>query len=52
MLLVVPCLQGREHDAIKGPMFGALVSYLGMAKSPALLRAPPAVVDALLQGEP
>lgn len=42
--------EGREHDAIKGPMFGALVSYLGMARSPALLHAPPAVLDALLQG--
>ena len=41
---------GRRLDAVRLPLYGALSSYLGMCLGPALLRAPPAVVEALLAG--
>jgi hypothetical protein len=45
-------VQGRKLDAVRLPMYGALASYLTMCRGPALLRAPPPVVEALLAGMP
>ncbi|KAL4457392.1 hypothetical protein ABPG75_012257 [Micractinium tetrahymenae] len=51
MLLEV-AWQGRKLDAVRLPMYSALASYLTMTRGPAVLRAPPTVVEALLAGMP
>eukprot|EP00887_Chlorella_sp_A99_P002898 scaffold6.g2898.t1 len=43
---------GRRLEAVRLPLYSALSSYLAMCRGPALLRAPPSVVEALLQGLP
>ncbi|KAL4441042.1 hypothetical protein ABPG77_010473 [Micractinium sp. CCAP 211/92] len=51
-MLLEAAWQGRKLDAVRLPMYSALASYLTMCRGPALLRAPPAVVEALLAGMP
>ena len=43
--------EGRRHEEVRLPLYSALTSYLIMCRGPALLRAPPAVVEALLAGK-
>ncbi|KAL4853554.1 Nuclear pore complex protein NUP205 [Chlorella vulgaris] len=51
-LLLEVTWQGRNLDAVRLPMYSSLASYLTLCRGPSLLRAPPPVVEALLQGMP
>lgn len=37
--------KGHNIDAVRPPLYGALVSYVSMCKGPSILRAPPGIVQ-------
>jgi hypothetical protein len=48
--LLAAAWAGRAQEGVRLPLYSAICSYLGMCRGPALLRAPPPVVGALLEG--